>query len=231
MLGPRELGPATSMSHPNAAMLQSGGKAQPSQSRSDTSSSSSSSRNGSASSQAEGSPEGTSDAGSKELGPATSMSHPNAAMFQSRQVRRDDTSASDDSASSSAASNSGFDPSPRVQDLIRRVTAFMQQHIYPSEHAFEAHAKDPATKWKISPLNEQLKLKAKAAGLWNLWLPADLKAKLKHLAAHAPAEEEGILLGAGLSNLVRPLYSTLRREHVFRSDLAVPDLLCKQASA
>ena len=61
---------------------------------------------------------------------------------------------------------------------------------------------DPATKWKISPLNEQLKLKAKAAGLWNLWLPADLKVKLAHLAAHAPKEEAGILLGPGLSNLV-----------------------------
>ncbi|KAK9865825.1 hypothetical protein WJX84_007338 [Apatococcus fuscideae] len=137
----------------------------------------------------------------------------------SRQVRRDDTSASDDSASSSAASNSGFDPSPRVQDLIRRVTAFMQQHIYPSEHAFEAHAKDPATKWKISPLNEQLKLKAKAAGLWNLWLPADLKAKLKHLAAHAPAEEEGILLGAGLSNLDYAYLSEIMGRSVWASEI------------
>ena len=210
--GSADVKPVASMSHPSAALLQSdhvspdSDEEQGSQSGANLSASEAmgnASRNAGDGAKQEGSPEGVSDEGSMQNAPASSMSHPSSAFKQSKQLRRNDTSATADRlASSAGASTSGFDPSPRVQDLIHRLQAFMQQHIYPSEHVFEAHAKDPATKWKISPLNEQLKRKAKAAGLWNLWLPADLQAKLTHLASHAPQEESGILLGAGLSNLV-----------------------------
>jgi acyl-CoA dehydrogenase len=74
-----------------------------------------------------------------------------------------------------------FDPSPKVQDLQRRLTAFMDRHIYPNEkrHVEEAESLGP---WKVLPLIEELKPKARAEGLWNLFLPES-----KH--------------GAGLSNL------------------------------
>ena len=74
-----------------------------------------------------------------------------------------------------------FDPSPKVQDLQKRLTAFMDEHIYPNEkrHADEAEALGP---WKVYPVIEELKPKARAAGLWNLFLPES-----KH--------------GAGLTNL------------------------------
>ena len=63
-----------------------------------------------------------------------------------------------------------FDPSPKVQELQRRLTAFMDEHIYPNEkrHIEEAEALGP---WKVLPLMDELKPKARAAGLWNLFLP------------------------------------------------------------
>jgi len=63
-----------------------------------------------------------------------------------------------------------FDPSLKVQDLQRRLTAFMEAFIYPNEkrHVEEAEALGP---WKVLPLIEELKPKARAEGLWNLFLP------------------------------------------------------------
>ena len=63
-----------------------------------------------------------------------------------------------------------FDPSSRTQDLQSRLTAFMEAHIYPNEkrHMQEAESLGP---WKVLPLVEELKPKARALGLWNLFLP------------------------------------------------------------
>ena len=74
-----------------------------------------------------------------------------------------------------------FDPSPKVQDLQARLNAFMEEHIYPNEkrHVAEAEEYGP---WKVLPLIDELKPKAREQGLWNLFLP----------------ESEH---GAGLSNL------------------------------
>lgn len=63
-----------------------------------------------------------------------------------------------------------FDYSPKVQDLIQRVQAFMDEHIYPNEKVF--HAQVEANRWQPAPIIEELKPKARAAGLWNLFLPA-----------------------------------------------------------
>ena len=63
-----------------------------------------------------------------------------------------------------------FEPSAKVQDLQRRLTAFMDEHIYPNEarHVQEAEVLGP---WKVLPLIDKLKPLARAAGLWNLFLP------------------------------------------------------------
>ena len=63
-----------------------------------------------------------------------------------------------------------FDPSPKVQDLQQRLTAFMESHIYPNEsrHAQEAESLGP---WKVLPVIDELKPKAREQGLWNLFLP------------------------------------------------------------
>jgi acyl-CoA dehydrogenase len=78
-----------------------------------------------------------------------------------------------------------FDYSPKVQELQARLSAFMEENIYPAEAVYHAEVQANRAKgnaWVATNIMEELKVKARAAGLWNLFLP----------------ESE---LGAGLSNL------------------------------
>ena len=63
-----------------------------------------------------------------------------------------------------------FAHSERVEELRRRLTAFMAENIYPNEHAWHAHTQS-ARRWETVPIIEELKPKAREAGLWNLWRP------------------------------------------------------------
>ena len=74
-----------------------------------------------------------------------------------------------------------FQYSQKARDLMARVSAFMDQHVYPNEQRFfdEVATGD---RWQPTAVIDELKAKAKVAGLWNLFLP----------------ESE---LGAGLTNL------------------------------
>jgi len=58
-----------------------------------------------------------------------------------------------------------------VKDLQKRVTAFMEEHVYPNESRYLEHCAGP-NRWQPVPVIEELKPKARAAGLWNLFLPA-----------------------------------------------------------
>ena len=72
-----------------------------------------------------------------------------------------------------------FDYSPRVQDLQKRLLAFMETHIYPSEQRFfDEVAANPAkgNAWVPTELIEELKPLARQAGLWNLFLPHSKRA-------------------------------------------------------
>lgn len=62
-----------------------------------------------------------------------------------------------------------FDYSPKVQDLRAQLLAFMAEHVYPNEREFE-HQVAQGQRWKVLPLVEDLKARARAAGLWNLFL-------------------------------------------------------------
>lgn len=62
-------------------------------------------------------------------------------------------------------------PSPRAQDIARRLTAFMEEHVYAAEAVFERQLAEARDRWRELPVTADLKVKAKAAGLWNLWLP------------------------------------------------------------
>ncbi len=59
----------------------------------------------------------------------------------------------------------------RIEGLRQQVKAFMDKHVYPAEAAFEAELDRLPTRWSVSPIMEELKAKAKAEGLWNLFLP------------------------------------------------------------
>ncbi len=63
-----------------------------------------------------------------------------------------------------------FEYSPRVKDLQKRLIAFMEEHIYPNEPKYYAHVHSDK-RWEPVPIIEELKPKARAAGLWNLFLP------------------------------------------------------------
>ncbi len=88
-----------------------------------------------------------------------------------------------------------FDYSPKVQKLQCQIHEFMDQFVYPNEKLLyqQAEALGP---WKVYPIVEELKLKAREVGLWNLFMPP---------SAHSP----------GLSNFeYAPLCEIMGRSHL-----------------
>jgi len=65
----------------------------------------------------------------------------------------------------------GFEISPKTKELNIRLEAFMQEHIYPQEQDWQEFTLDHNNLWKVPPWFDGLREKAKAAGLWNLFLP------------------------------------------------------------
>jgi acyl-CoA dehydrogenase len=87
-----------------------------------------------------------------------------------------------------------FEFSDKVKDLQRRLQAFLDEHIYPNEQRF--HDEIERNRWSPTSIVEELKQRARAAGLWNLFLP----------------ESE---FGAGLTNLeYAPLCEIMGRSHM-----------------
>ncbi|MFN3749294.1 MAG: acyl-CoA dehydrogenase family protein, partial [Sphingorhabdus sp.] len=64
-----------------------------------------------------------------------------------------------------------FEHSDKVKALLAEIQAFMDEHIYPNEEDYHRFVTDPANLWKEWPKMEELKAKAKALDLWNLFLP------------------------------------------------------------
>jgi acyl-CoA dehydrogenase len=62
-----------------------------------------------------------------------------------------------------------FQFSDKVKDLQRRLQAFLDEHIYPNEERFNEEVEQ--IRWSPTRVVEELKPKARAAGLWNLFLP------------------------------------------------------------
>jgi alkylation response protein AidB-like acyl-CoA dehydrogenase len=84
-----------------------------------------------------------------------------------------------------------FAHSPRAQDMIARVRAFLDEQIAPAEAAYRSELVGGAdwTRWRQPAAMERLKAQAKAAGLWNLFLPdADHGAGLS-VVEYAPIAE------------------------------------------
>jgi acyl-CoA dehydrogenase len=75
-----------------------------------------------------------------------------------------------------------FEPNQKTKEYLEKVRAFMNAHIYPNEAEMHRQHEALGDRWQPPPLLEELKKKARAANLWNLFLPES-----KH--------------GAGLSNL------------------------------
>jgi len=90
-----------------------------------------------------------------------------------------------------------FQHSAQTQDYLKRIRAFMKEHIEPVEHQayLDMLAKKNAGDWKqweVPAYVDELKAKAKAEGLWNLFLPdSNLAAGLNNVEYAPLAEEMG----------------------------------------
>ena len=63
-----------------------------------------------------------------------------------------------------------FEYSDKVKELQKRLLAFMDEYIYPNEKLYHQQI-DEGDRWQPTAIIEELKPKARAAGLWNLFLP------------------------------------------------------------
>ncbi len=87
-----------------------------------------------------------------------------------------------------------FELSAKTREFQERLQRFMDAHVYPNEERF--HEEIAHDRWKPARIMEELKAKARAAGLWNMFLPADEN-------------------GAGLTNLeYAPLCEIMGRSHM-----------------
>lgn len=90
---------------------------------------------------------------------------------------------------------SGFHVSERAREIYGRLEAFMEAHVYPNEKRFEAQIEE-GERWQPVPLMEELKVKARAEGLWNLFLPeSEYGAGLTNLEYAPMAELMGRSMG------------------------------------
>jgi acyl-CoA dehydrogenase len=85
---------------------------------------------------------------------------------------------------------------PDVARLHERLVSFMDEVVYPNERTYHEQHAAFANRWTIPPIMEEMKAKARAAGLWNMWLP----------------QSE---YGAGLTNReYAPLCEVMGRSHI-----------------
>ncbi|TWT11132.1 acyl-CoA dehydrogenase [Planomicrobium sp. CPCC 101079] len=65
-----------------------------------------------------------------------------------------------------------FSYSEKTRKLQEQLVLFMEEHVYPNEKVFEEQLNGQQSRWsRVPPVMEELKQKAKDAGLWNLFLP------------------------------------------------------------
>ncbi len=100
-----------------------------------------------------------------------------------------------------------FQPSPRCIEFSERLSAFMDEHVYPAEEVYERQLRESGDPHHQPQVMEDLKTRAREAGLWNMFLPDPER-------------------GAGLSNSdYAPLAEILGRSHIASEacNCAAPD--------
>ncbi len=64
-----------------------------------------------------------------------------------------------------------FEPSKRCTEFKERLSAFMDEHIHPAEAVYERQLRESGDPHHQPAIMEELKLRAREAGLWNMFLP------------------------------------------------------------
>jgi acyl-CoA dehydrogenase len=85
-----------------------------------------------------------------------------------------------------------FEHSETTKAWIGKVQDFMNAHVYPAVPAYEAQQKEGG-RWKVLPILEELKAKAKSQGLWNMFMPPS--------SGHPKVDETFEFEGPRLTNL------------------------------
>ena len=85
-----------------------------------------------------------------------------------------------------------FEHSEETRMWIARVQRFMDEHIYPNDELYHRQERE-GDRWKAVPIVDELKAKARAEGLWNLFMPPH--------SGHAPVDETFVFEGEQLTNL------------------------------
>src|SRR3982074_2479910 len=80
-----------------------------------------------------------------------------------------------------------FNMSDRQKEWLNRVHSFMTKHVRTAAPVYKQRDAE-GERWKVIPVLEDLKKKARAEGLWNMFMPPS-------------AHEDDEFRGAGLSNL------------------------------
>lgn len=103
-----------------------------------------------------------------------------------------------------------FEHDTETQGWIARVTAFMEAHVLPALPRYEQEAADPE-RWRPIPVVEELKARARADGLWNLFMPPSVN--------HVPVDETFVFDGPGLSNLAYAPLAEIMGRVMFASEV------------
>jgi acyl-CoA dehydrogenase len=64
-----------------------------------------------------------------------------------------------------------FEPSQRCSEFKERLSAFMDEHVYPAEEVYARQMAESGDPHHHAPIMEELKARAREAGLWNMFLP------------------------------------------------------------
>ena len=101
----------------------------------------------------------------------------------------------------------------KVEQLRARLLAFFDEHIYPNEHLHHHQIAAAPDRWQPVPIIEELKPKARAAGLWNLFLPESRpRRRADQPGIRAAGRDHGprALVVARCSTAPRPIPATWR---------------------
>src|SRR3981189_1297690 len=112
---------------------------------------------------------------------------PAARLSLADEGRRGDSAAKDFSPKNVRKRLMDFNMSDRQREWLDRVVSFMDKHVRPAVPIYRQQD-EAGERWKVIPILEDLKKKAKAEGLWNMFMPPN-------------AHEDDEFRGAGLTNL------------------------------
>src|SRR5690349_19623709 len=112
-----------------------------------------------------------------------------------------------------------FAMSAKAQDYHRRLTAFMTDHVIPAEAAYDAYREQVGPKdFTVPPVVEELKVKAREQGLWNLFLPAESGLTNLEYAPLAELSGWSMEIGPEALNCAAPDTGNMETLHLFATE-------------